>query len=129
MIEVLSLSQANSVNVRRNGDNEKQQRHGDGDVHPEHALFWILRIGHDAEEDEEKAYACGDQCSWMGAAGCDVAKDAKHDEQNAEADGQFCHESGTPRLTISEYRICEGSAVVEEFDKCDEAGRKIPGLP
>ena len=87
-----AIGEAKDVDHGGDHPEKDQQGNSDGDVHPEHALFAVFGVGHDAEEDEEEADACGDQSCWMRTAGGDETEDAEQDEQNAEADGQFSHD-------------------------------------
>jgi hypothetical protein len=92
MSEEGSAREADRVDVGGNGSEEGQQGDGDGDVHPEHALLRVIRIGHDAEEDKEEADAAGDERRGMDATRGDEADDTEQNEQDAEDDGQLCHD-------------------------------------
>ena len=92
-----AVREANAVDGSWNHQEKDQQSHGDGDMHPEHALLCVVSVGHNAEEDEEDANPGRNQRGGMCAAGGDEADDAEQNEQDAEADRELCHVSGTPQ--------------------------------
>ena len=87
MREDHSAGDADGVNVGGDGSEETEEGDGDGDVHPEHALFGVVGVGHDTKEDEEQAEDGGDERSGVGASGVDEAKECQEDEGDAEGDG------------------------------------------
>jgi hypothetical protein len=86
-----SAGEANGVDVGGDGSEEGKQSDRDGDVHPEHALLWVVGVGHDAKEDEEQTEDCWDQRGGVGAAGIKEAEDCQKDEQDTEGDGELDH--------------------------------------
>ena len=88
-----SAGEADGVDIGRDGSEEAEEGDGDGDVHPEHALLWVVGVGHDAEEDEEEAEDGGDKRGGVGAAGIEEAEECQKNECNAEGDGDFDHEN------------------------------------
>ena len=87
-----STGEADGVDVGGDGSEEAEESYGDGDVHPEHAFFGVVGVGHDAEEDEEDAEDGGDERGGVGAAGIDEAEECQKNEGDAEGDGEFDHE-------------------------------------
>jgi len=87
-----SPSEADGVDIGGDGSEEAEESDGDGDVHPEHALLWVVGVRHDAEEDEEEAEDGGDKRSGVGAAGIEEAEECQKNEGDAEGDGEFDHE-------------------------------------
>ncbi len=90
--EVGPVAEADDINVSRDRSEKQQQRHGDRDMHPEHALLRILRVCQGTEEDEQKANSAWDEGCGVRAAGVDEAEDGDEEEQNAECDGEFGQE-------------------------------------
>lgn len=86
-----SAAEADDVDVGGDAAQEEQQGHGDGDVHLEHALLCVFRVGQSSEKDEEEAGGAGDEGGGVGAAGRDEAGDGEKDEEDAECDGEFMH--------------------------------------
>ena len=87
-----SAGEADGVDIGWDGAEEGEESYGDGDVHPEHALLWVVGVGHDAEEDEEKTEDGRDKRGGVGATGIDEAEDCQKNEGDAEGDGLFDHE-------------------------------------
>ncbi len=87
-----SAGEADGVDVGWDGSEEAEEGDGDRDMHPEHALFWVVGVGHDAEEDEEEAEDGGDERGGVGATGIDEAEECQKNESDAEGDGEFDHE-------------------------------------
>lgn len=75
MREDHSAGDADGVDVGGDGSEEAEEGDSDGDVHPEHAFFGVVGVGHDAEEDEEEAKDGGNERSGVGAAGIDEAEE------------------------------------------------------
>ena len=91
MREDHSAGDADGGDVGGDGSEETKKGDRDGDVHPEHALFRIVGVGHDAEKDEEQAKDAGDECGGVSAAGVEKAKECQKDKQDTEGDGEFDH--------------------------------------
>jgi hypothetical protein len=87
MREDHSAGDADGVDVGGDGSEEAEQGDRDGDVHPEHALFGIVGVGHDTEEDEEETKDGGDERGGVGATGINEAEECQKNEGDAEGDG------------------------------------------